>query len=301
MCAAPLANPQARNWVFTLNNPQSQLDWSEFSSMVSFITWQLELSESNTIHFQGYLECVGKKSLKQVKQIPGLEGAHFEVRCGTQQEAIRYANKIDTRVEGPWTCGQAKEQGKRSDLLDIQRRLDNGATANSVAESHFGSWVRYHKSFEKYSHLRQTGRNWPMEITVFIGPSGTGKTRTVHEHFGGPPNTYWKPAGKWWCGYLGQETVVLDEFYGSQMPFTFLLRLLDRYPLLVEPKGNTFVQFVSRRIVITSNQCPEDWYSDEATHQNDWASNPLNRRLREFARVVYTGEVHRRGPPLLVE
>lgn len=33
-------------------------------------------------------------------------------------------------------------------------------------------------------------------------------------------------------GYVGQPTVVFDDFY-SWFPYDFILRLLDRYPLVV--------------------------------------------------------------------
>ena len=69
---------------------------------------------------------------------------------------------------------------------------------------------------------------------------------------------YWKQRSNWWDGYSTQETVVLDEFYGW-LPFDLLLRLCDRYPLLVETKGGQ-VQFVAKTIIITSNSLPSNWY-----------------------------------------
>lgn len=65
-------------------------------------------------------------------------------------------------------------------------------------------------------------------------------------------------SGCWWDGYEGQHTVVIDEFYGW-IKYDFFLRLTDRYPLQVETKGGV-VQFVSRRIVFTSNAAPDTWY-----------------------------------------
>ena len=85
--------------------------------------------------------------------------------------------------------------------------------------------------------------------------------------------------------------------YGNRFPFVELLQLLDRYPYQVEDKG-VHMEFNSRRIVFTSNQEPEDWYSAERTHQGDWASNPLNARLREFGTIIRTGEVHRAIGPV---
>lgn len=133
-----------------------------------------------------------------------------------------------------------------------------------------------------------------MEIICYIGPSGTGKSRAAREAY---PQAYWGPKGKWWDGYCGQETVIVDEMYGHRFSFSELLQLLDRYPFQVETKGGVR-QFTSRRIVFTSNQDPQDWYNAERTHQMRWAENPLYRRLREYGRIIYTGEVHRATPPL---
>lgn len=87
------------------------------------------------------------------------------------------------------------------------------------------------------------------------GPTGTGKSRWALESF---PNSYWKQRSIWWDGYSNEETVVLDEYYGW-LPFDTLLRLCDRYPLLVESKGGQ-LQFNSKKIVITTNSNPRNWY-----------------------------------------
>jgi len=175
-------------------------------------------------------------------------------------------------------------------LEDIRGKIDQGVSEADIAQDHFGSWVRYHRGFREYKRIRQLERvrEWPMEIICIIGPSGTGKSRKARLDY---PDAYWGPKGKWWDGYCGQETVVVDEMYGHRFPFTELLQLLDRYPYQVETKGGV-TQFVSKRIVFTSNQDPRDWYDAERTHQSDWFANPLNRRLREYGRIIYTGEVH---------
>ena len=68
-----------------------------------------------------------------------------------------------------------------------------------------------------------------------MGPSGTGKSRFVAARW---PDAFWKaPESKWWDGYSGQETVVLDDFKDYAMPLVELQRLLDWYPLWVEVKG----------------------------------------------------------------
>jgi len=184
-------------------------------------------------------------------------------------------------------------KGKRSDLEDIRDKIDKGVSEDQIAQDHFGSWVRYHKGFREYKRVRrlEVVRDWPMEIIIIVGPSGTGKSRKARADY---PTAYWGPRGKWWDGYTGQETVVVDEMYGHRMPFTDLLQLLDRYPYQVETKGGV-QQFTSKRIVFTTNQNPEDWYDAERTHQCDWANNPLNRRIREYGKIIITGQVHRQA------
>jgi len=100
-------------------------------------------------------------------------------------------------------------------------------------------------------------RNHSMLVTVIVGPTGTGKSKYVYENF---PNAYWKQRSQWWDNYNDQETTVLDEFYGW-IPYDTLLRICDRYPLLVETKGGQ-VNFRSNHVVITSNSIPQTWYKN---------------------------------------
>ena len=84
------------------------------------------------------------------------------------------------------------------------------------------------------------------------GPSGTGKSRFVAARW---PDAFWKaPESKWWDGYSGHETVVLDDFKDYGMPLVDLQRLLDWYPLWVEVRGS--VPMLAKRYVITANTSP---------------------------------------------
>jgi len=71
-----------RNWVFTLNNPDGlltpDLDWV-VDDPVHFLAYQLEVGDSGTEHFQGYLELSRPCTMAVVAALPGLYGAHFEV------------------------------------------------------------------------------------------------------------------------------------------------------------------------------------------------------------------------------
>ena len=91
------------------------------------------------------------------------------------------------------------------------------------------------------------------------------------------PDAFWKaPESKWWDGYSGQETVVLDDFKDYAMPLVELQRLLDWYPLWVEVKGGS-VPMMAKRYVLTSNTSPDDWYTRADPHRT------VRRRISDFA------------------
>lgn len=275
---------QARNYIFRIsfeNGEVTELLPAEFPEWITYACWQLEIGdETAVLHYQGYMECLGKRSFVQIHQVPGFERAHLEQRHGTQQQAIDYATKADTRVDGPWFHGAQKEQGKRSDLHEIKELVDKGEPLVSIWDSHYGSMLRYHRAVKEYKRIKAPKRDWIPTIYILLGPSGVGKSRTARAMF---PDAYWKPLNKWWDDYDMQEDIVWDEFSG-QYPFRELLRVLDSTPLTVETKGGS-VQFVGRNIIFTSNVAPADWY-DAINIRQDWHTSPLKRRIDEFATII---------------
>jgi len=152
----------SRAWVFTLNNPTEEL---KFGPEVKFATWQLEQGENGTNHYQGYIIMAKPTRLTGMKKV--LPRAHLEIRRGTHEEAAAYANKADTRLEGPWTFGAAPTgRGARTDLNELKAKIDQGATLLDVAETDFGSYLRYHQGIEKYVELRNEHRNAETAVTV---------------------------------------------------------------------------------------------------------------------------------------
>jgi len=250
---------QHRTWCFTLNNPGATCT-DTLSTLLDFpryLVYQLEVGEQGTEHFQGYVEFSKPKRLTALKKL--LPRAHWEPRKGTRLQAREYCMKEDTRKEGtePVEYGdfEAGGSGARNDLMDVKRKLDDGASMTTIADEHFGSFLRYEKAFNSYKRLKQQPRKEKTQVIVLTGPAGAGKSHWAREHF---PNAYYKQNSKWWCGYDGQESVIFDDFYGW-IPWSVLLNVCDAYPTMVETKGSN-VNFTSKNIIITSNVDPSQWY-----------------------------------------
>lgn len=212
-------------------------------------------------------------------------GAHWERAKGSPADNTKYCTKEDGRVAGPWVLGREPHQGKRSDLEGLQKMLDEKKSLEEVSQVHFGSWLRYSRGIMQYQLIHTKPRDWEMEVQVIWGATGVGKTRQAKEE---NPGAYFKLRSNgnnnWWDGYLNQEVVVVDEYYGW-FSWDFILRLCDRYPMAVETKGGS-VQFVAKKIVFTSNNHPKEWYP-RMTEKYGWDANtnPLCRRINKIIHI----------------
>jgi len=271
------ASAQSKFWVFTINNPTQEdcpYQWeSSDDPVVKYCLWQYEIGENGTRHIQGHLVLDKRLRLGGVKKLNSR--AHWEVRRGSYQEAETYCSKEETRELGPFleSClmisggphsfGEAPAEGRgaRNDLLNLKRVIDRGGSLLDCFEEQFSSMVRNNRGIMLYKRLK-TGlcRSWQTTCTVYFGGSGVGKSRRALADAG--DSGYWLPRPEgdrpWWDGYDGQETIVIDEFYGW-MKRDFLYRLIDRYPLMLEVKGGA-VPMQAKHVIFTSNKHPKEWY-----------------------------------------
>lgn len=270
-------NRRSKRWCFTINNPTEEdllglISIGEDQELCSYLIFAEEKGESGTRHYQGYVEFVERVRFNTAKGHIS-ERCHLEVARGTPEENIKYCSKEgQPAIYG--TPAYRGSQGKRSDLLEVQQKIREGATEREIADNYFTKWVIYRRSFETYRSLLAQPRTYKSYTTVYFGRTGVGKTRRVHEQEN-PADLYTlvDTTGKWFDGYTGQTAVLIDDF-ASGIEFRFLLRLLDRYPMQVPVKGG-FTNWIPARIYITSNLSPTDWYP----MMSESLKEPLYRRL----------------------
>lgn len=256
------------NWVFTLNNPAGDRVPDNWSDHLRYAVWQVEIGKEGTRHLQGYIQTRERVRLPWLKRTLSGE-AHWEPRRGSHEQAKDYCTKEESRVAGPFEYGEASGQGQRKDLEEFRAAIKAGETDQQLAESNYAVWCNNYRAFREYRRLITPSRSWKPSIVVIYGPTGTGKTSAVARLY---PDAYFKPRNQFWDGYCGQDVVIIDEFYGW-LPYDLMLRVCDRYPLLVDIKHGV-AQFVPKKIIILSNKLPAEWYDPSRC-----SYAPLARRI----------------------
>lgn len=280
----------ARSYVFTINNPEGDLKFeAPWSDAVRFCVWQKEAAPgTGTIHFQGYIELASPQRISFFKRGGGnWAKGHFEKRKGTREQAKKYAEKEESRLEGPWTWGtwETGGAGARSDLTGAIGLLkEKGLTA--VAMEFPEVFVRNSRGLSELDRVvNNQKRDWPCDLFIFYGTPGSGKSRLA-EQMAGEDRYYLRRGNSnnvWWDGYCGQGSIILDDFYGW-IPFDLLLRAADRYECRVDIKGGS-VQLLARKIFITSNCSWREWY-----HHPKLNLGALERRITHCLRLDHGEE-----------
>lgn len=258
----------SRKYVFTLNNysPEHVAELShlvETKPSVQYIIWGYEVGESNTPHLQGFVY------FKNVVKFPFVKkclvgNPHIEV-AKTLGEAIDYCKKDGNFVEFGVKPLTKAEQGQ----LEIAAYDDARAAAVSGNFDIIRSdiFIRHYSSLKRIyaDQVKRPAQLEKLDNWWIYGPSGIGKSRYVRHHW---PDLYDKLLNKWWEGYAGEETILLDDVgpWSAQNGglSDMLKRWADRYPFRAENKGSAIFVRPSR-IVVTSQYRIQDLWTDPET------------------------------------
>jgi len=240
-------------WLLTI----PRQDWNPPMELPEFANWlkgQAEIGEGGYAHWQVFVAFKSKKSLQACKGF-FTNTSHCEL--SRSESASDYVWKEDTRVDGTQFEFGAKpiRRNSRTDWESIWASAIAGQLDAIPASVRVQSYSSIRRIECDYS------RPVPMErqCYVFWGPTATGKSRRAWGEAG--DNAYPKdPRTKFWDGYQGESSVVMDEFRGV-IAVGNLLRWLDRYPVRVEIKGSSRV-LLSTKMWITSNVPPEQWWPE---------------------------------------
>lgn len=304
--APPECRGKHQGWVFCINNPTRDSD-NHLKSLgepecmererIRYLVWGREVGESGTPHLQGYIHFASARVWSSAYEYvsPGLP-AYLHPKDGTPQQASKYCKKDGDYDE----FGELPVKGARSDLREIAERVhkDGWNLCDEVRSPtpDFGlitTAIRHHRHIEVLENAigRSNCRDGSKDVEVIWchGLPGSGKSRWAFETY---PKAYvyaGSPGCLWFDNYNYEDTIVIDDFRGNKVvgadmckptiDFSYLLRLLDRYPMQVPVKGG-YKWLAATRFVITCPFSPEDaWCSSENIAQ-------LTRRIttvKEFS------------------
>lgn len=271
--SAPLGRP-SRAFCLTINNwsVQQLTVFRELDGVLHAVVGS-EVSASGTPHLQAYLRMKRPYRISTIKK--WFPTAHIEV-AKSFDAAANYCRKENIEL----TIDNRVGKGKRTDLDEYAKQIPL-MSDRDIYDAHPGSYMRYSQHHFRIRSLFGGGVREPPVVTWLWGSTGSGKTRAAYEQH---PDLYACPPGKlqWFDGYFGQECALLDDLRAPDLPFAFLLRLLDRYPLQVPIKGG-FTRWMPKVIIITAPKPPEELFAD---HIADEDLAQLTRRIDTIKHIV---------------
>lgn len=282
-----MSEKRSRNWIFTWNNPTklgaeivSIFDEEVKKGRISYFIFQKEIApETGTPHFQGYVQFGQAQRFSALKKLLSSE-IHCEIAKGSPSQNEAYCSKEESRAPGsddevgPWSGGKKREdQGRRTDLEGYMDAIIGGATDLELLENHKKEFAKYHKVINVVRRVKMGNKREPPVVVLFTGYPGCGKTHSAVKYAEKRGLDYWirGPHKCWFEGYSQQPIAILDEcdkYRESGLPLGLFLRVLDKYPVDVEIKGDT-VPFTSGYIILTAVLPVNHWYAggDEVKEQ----------------------------------
>lgn len=241
-------------WILTI----PYADWKPPTDLsnyeAAYIAGQRELSDTGYDHWQLVAYYAKERTLGIVKA-DFTPTAHCEP---TRSKAARdYVWKDDTAVaDSRFELG--KMPFRRNSKVDWEA-VRTAARAGRLDDIPANIYVQHYNSLKRIAADNQHPAGLRTTTRVFVGPTGVGKSRRTWFEAG--TGAYPKdPRTKWWCGYQGQQNVIIDEFRGD-IGLSHMLRWLDRYPVILETKGCSIPKSFTN-VWIMSNLHPRDWYPD---------------------------------------
>jgi len=267
----------SKHWCFTWNNYTND-DKSRLANAarrdlalgrIEYLVYGEEVSESGTCHLQGFISFSKRTSLLATKKFLS-NTCHCEQARGSPVQAAEYCKKDGSYTEFG-NC--PKGRGRRSDMEQLSVRIRAGATKEEIQEEFSSLYIRYRNNILSTIRDMQPERTEPTHVVVLWGRTGAGKTRQVWDYH--KRDTIYVHTGEqWFDGYEGQSVVLFDDYNGSEFKLSYLLKLLDRYPMRVPVKGG-YVQWNPKQVYFTSNKDPRTWYAN--AHEEHQAA--LFRRI----------------------
>ncbi len=265
---------QVKHWIFVINNPtiDDVNNFHVYREAIKYVIFNREVGDQGTPHLQGYIVMKVKKRLSQMKAL--MPTAHLEAKQGSVEQARHYCMKPVPECMCEH-CVKARPQ--------VAAYSEYGDIPVEAVEAMRNKWDEYYESaksgdledipkkvllrfYAAFKRIVQDNPEKPRDMEELdnlwvVAPTRYGKSRYVREKF---PDYYDKAPNKWFTGYKGQETILLDDLGPKQCEYLtwYIKRWADLYSFPMETKGGGR-QIRPRRIVVTSQYTIRECFADD--------------------------------------
>ena len=279
-----MSNPKHTNWIFTLNNyseedPQRILDTIEDN--VKYVLFGKEVAPTTgTPHLQGLIVFRSKVRRRTVQETikPGVL-MHVEIMRSLKGSIVYNRKDGDWFEAGERPVSQEEKGMKEKERYKRAWDLARSGDLDGLIEEHPDIAMRHYSTIKRIRtdamHKRKLDTLNP-EVDFmhwYWGPAGTGKSRKAREE---NPDAYLKDTNKWWCGYVDQDVVIVEDV--DLHSKTWMCRLLkiwtDIYPFNAEVKTSSTGTIRPKKVIVTSNYRMEDIWEDPRELE------PIKRRFK---------------------
>lgn len=262
---------------------------------------------NNGIHWQGYLEFSADVNAWDIMQFFGWAPGtvHLEPRYGTQDQAIGYTMKEETRLEGvenAWMEVGTKHAPNAAGAWNaVQQRVLNGGNMMDFLTGDAQSFrmaIQFQAGIRNaIAELENTEGDDALrdvKVIVYYGEPRTGKTGTIYRrHKFKDIFVRGTAAAQHYTAYRKQPVLVFNEIGSPDCHVTTsdMQTALDPYPLLINAK---YTQHRARwtTVYICSNIHPQMWFpkADATVRQS------IQERIHEVWRFTKDEIILEKGP-----
>lgn len=254
---------RSRNFMWTLNNYSNEEQLEIQALDYKYLCYGYEVgAENNTPHLQGVIIMKNPKTVSSMIKLMPKRVANIQI-IARLEESIAYSKKDGNYFEDGIAPATQKEKGQRE--IERWERARNLAKENKLDEIDADIYLRMYRTLKEVAkdHMPQVASIDQLSNEWICGPTGCGKTRGVLARY---PDAYLKTANKWWDGYQGEETVLIDDLDESHKCLSHHLKIWgDHKPFLAETKGG-MIKIRPKRIICTSNIRLSDFGEGEHLH-----------------------------------
>lgn len=303
----PQSEPEARAWYEFLQRRLESV-YSRPDSPILYAVGQLERGgESGHYHAHIFVQYRVRQRCGKLRLL--LAGRfkdhapHIDVPRKPALALIRYCQKEETRVAGPFELGENRTnrtgQGTRTDLNVAADAIRSGASLREIVEKNLETFVKYHKGIERSLEiLRRPALTFePPKVFVLWGKSGVGKTRAVyrlagddlyvvrHSESGDPQRFHdFDP--------VRHKHVLFDEFRGGpgQLSFDAWKEFCSEYPYRSRTFGGEST-IRPETIWFCSNYDPETWWNGIVSPRYPVENEAFVRRITKVTYAASRSDI----------